>query len=245
MIKDLEKTGFITKASAKYCDQFFLRAQIQLIPGVGGTLDTLLSGLGAKYQYERIEGFISELQDKFKKLEQVKSISSMEPSEELFDLIMQILDQIVKTRSEEKRKRFANLFVNQVGNQCDWDEAETACHLLGDISDIQIQILEVCLNAKPCNYPFAGERVLTIFDHHKFFERKDVALPVPTNITKYFPLLSESTIELFCSNLMAKGLLQDQGVGGYGGGIFMGYFSATDSAKWLIDWIAEPKMKSE
>ena len=66
MSKNEEKTGFITKASAKYCDQFFIRAGIQLIPNIGGALDTLLSGLGAKYQYERLEGFISDLQDKFR-----------------------------------------------------------------------------------------------------------------------------------------------------------------------------------
>jgi hypothetical protein len=48
---------------------------------------------------------------------------------------------------------------------------------------------------------------------------------------------------MICSELMARGLLRDVGVGGWGGGTFMGYFEATESAKWLLDWISEPKPK--
>ena len=39
--KAIDQTGFITKTSAVYCDKFFLRAGIQIIPGLGGALDTL------------------------------------------------------------------------------------------------------------------------------------------------------------------------------------------------------------
>ena len=53
-----DSAGFITKASEYYCNKFFLRGAIQSIPNIGVALDTLLSGLGAKYQSERLKDFI-------------------------------------------------------------------------------------------------------------------------------------------------------------------------------------------
>jgi len=234
-----DKTGFITKASAQYCDMFPLRAAIQAIPKLGSSLDTMLAGLGAKYQYKRLESFISNLQDKFRQLEQ-----AIEPSEELFDLITQIFDQVIRTRSLEKREQFANLIANQVINKCNWDEAETACRLLADLTDIHIQVLDVALKVEPCDIPAKGERILTLYDYKKLSQRKDAG-KVPTNLSEYFPTLTNAATEMVCSELMARGLLRDIGVGGYGGGIFMAYFAATDMAKWFMDWISEPKINSE
>lgn len=238
------KVGFITKASAQYCDKFPLRAAIQAIPRLGSSIDTMLAGLGAKYQYQRLEYFICQLQEKLRKLEQANNLSNIEPNEELFDLMMQIFDQVIKTRSQEKRERFANLVANQVINKCNWDEAETACRLLADLTDIHIQVLDVALKVEPCDIPAKGERILTLYDRKQLSQRKDAG-KVPTNLSEYLPSLSNAVTEMICSELMARGLLRDIGVGGWGGGTFMGYFAATDMAKWLIDWISEPKIKSD
>jgi len=62
--KKKANAGFITKASAAYNDKFLLRAKVQLIPGIGGALDTLLSGLGGKYQFDRIEHFLGQLDER-------------------------------------------------------------------------------------------------------------------------------------------------------------------------------------
>jgi len=205
-------------------------------------LDTMLAGLGAKYQYQRLEGFISDLQDKFKKLEQINNISNTEPSEELFDLMMQVFDEVIKSRSEEKRERFANLVANQVVRESNWEEAETACRLLADLTEIHIQVLDIALKVEPCDDPYKGERVLTLYNHKKLAQRKDAG-KVPTNLSEYLPSLSSAATEMICSELMARGLLRDIGVGGFGGGTFMGYFAATEMAQWLMDWICEPVAK--
>jgi hypothetical protein len=237
--KSIDKAGFITKASAKYCDQFLLRAKIQLVPYVGGSLDTLMSGLGARYQYQRLENFISELNKRLQKLEGASELTSIEPNEELFDFTMQVFDQVIRTRSEEKRKRFANLVANQTVKRCDWDEAETACRLLADLTDIHIQVLDIALKVEPCDKVFKGERVLTLYDRKQLSQRKEKG-KVPTNLSEYLPSLTSAATEMICSELMSKGLLRDVGVGGFGGGTFMGYFSATEMAQWLMDWICEP-----
>jgi len=79
-----------------------------------------------------------------------------------------------------------------------------------------------------------------LYDRKKLSQRKDAG-KVPTNLSEYLPSLSSGATEMICSELMARGLLRDIGVGGWGGGTFMGYFAATDMAKWLMDWISEPE----
>jgi hypothetical protein len=235
-----DKTGFITKASTKYCDNFFLRAAIQRIPSIGGSLDMLLSGLGAKYQYERLEGFVSDLQDKFKKLEQINNISNMKPSEELFDLMMQIFDQVIKTRSQEKRERFANLVANQVINKCDWDEVEIACRLLGDLTDAHIAVLEVSIKVPPTY--LENQRVVTLAEKHLHKRQK---YREPPHLQKLLPNLSVSALRMICSELISKGLLHDTGLGRWGGVQALTYLVATDMAKWFMNWISEPKINSK
>ena len=98
--KEEKAISFVTKASAVYCDKFPLRSAIQAIPGLGGALDTMLAGLGANYQYKRLEDFIADLN---KRLSHVEQLVNIEPSEPLFDFILQTFDQVRQTRSEEKR----------------------------------------------------------------------------------------------------------------------------------------------
>jgi len=172
------KAGFITKVSAQYCDKFPIRAAIQAIPGIGSSLDTMLAGLGAKWQYERLEDFVSKLNEKLNRAEQSGKLGSVEPSEAWFDFMMQTFDRVIKTRSEEKRMRFANLVAKQVVNQCDWDQAETACRLIGELSDIHIRILDVAIKA-PVYKDVSGRGVITVEDKSavpQFFKDKVINL---------------------------------------------------------------------
>ncbi len=238
------EASFITKASARYCDKFPLRAAIQAIPVLGSSLDTMLAGLGARYQYERLEDFIFKLNEKMKQVKKSGHLTSAELSEPFFDLMMQVFDQAIRTRSEEKRKRFANLVTNQFINQSDWDEAETACRLLGDLSDLHIQVLSVFEYVKKHDAENHGE--LTVSDRWSNSEdfdndkRKRVRRP---DLRPHFPSLSNSAILMICSELVSKGLLHDIGVGRMEVGA-MEIFVATDLAKWLMEWISEPVEES-
>lgn len=226
-----DEAGFITKASAAYTDKFLLRAQVQLIPGLGGALDTLLSGLGAKYQYERLQYFIEELNARLQRIEELNTI---DPTEPLYDLMMQVFNNIIKARSEEKRKCFANLVANQVVNNRVWDDAETATRLLADLTDLHIKLLRAALEAPECD---------GVYDDLQVFTFTVIGIPDngPTNISSLFPELSIAVLEMACSELIAKGLLRDEGIGRYTDSKSMEYFAATEMAQWLMDWIAEPK----
>ena len=229
----------ITKASAYYCDKFVLRAAIQGVPWVGGSIDTLLAGLGAKYQYQRLEQFISELHKRFSKLEQSIDPQAIEPGEPLFDFTMQVFDHVIKSRSQEKHQRFANLFVNQIAKNRPWDEAETACRLLGDLTDVHIEILAESLNAPLTD--FKNQRAVTLAE--KYRDRRP-RYRDPIHLGRTFPHLSDSVLRMICSELLSRGLMRDIGTGHFDTEP-MEFLIATDLAKWLRDWICDPHQGNE
>jgi len=230
-----EKAGIITKASASYSDMFLLRTAIQLSNPLGGALDKLLSLLGEPYQQKRLQHFIIELDTRLKRIEESINI---EPSEPLHDLMMQVFNDVIKTRSEEKRKYFANLITNQVVNDHVWDDAETACRLLADLTDMHIKILQEALKAPECNGGFEGLHIV-MFTNYRHEIPKDMTIP-PTNIKPKFQELHIAVLNMAGSELIARGLLHDEGIGRLNTDN-MEMFRATEMAQWLMDWIAEPK----
>ena len=61
-----EHANAITRASVRYAEAFPLRSLIQGIPYVGGSLDTILAGLGSRWQYERLSAFLRLLHRRLK-----------------------------------------------------------------------------------------------------------------------------------------------------------------------------------
>lgn len=234
------KAGFVTKASARYCDVFPLRAAIQSVPGLGSALDTMLAGRGAGYQFKRLEHFIGELDQRMKRIEELKAI---EPTEPLYDFMMQVFDEVTKTRSEEKRRRFANLVANQVVRANNWDEAETASRLLADLTEVHVRLLNVALTTPICDGVFKGLRIFMVTDF-EMKDAKEIPATPPTNISSQFPELSEPVLKMICSELIAKGLVLDEGIGRFGTRN-MQYFVGTEMAQWLMDWICEPMASCE
>ncbi len=220
----------LSAASEKYAEVTLLRASVQIIPYIGGALDTLLSGKGSEIQRQRIEHMLKNLSERLSKIESAKVL---EPTEEFYDLSLAVFDGAVKSRSEEKRNRFASILVNQVKKEAAWDESEMAVHILNSLEDIHIQVLDLALSAPECTAPFGGLKVIALENK----QSRSVGEVTPLCLSTHFKDYTTDRLRLICSELMSKGLLHDEGVGRMDAKA-MEYFVATSLAEWFLSWIA-------
>ena len=228
---DQLSSSAVQRASADYCSNWPLRMLIQAIPIVGGPLDTLLSGTGANYQYHRIEQFLKELQERLSVVDRVITGNSLQPSEPLYDYMLQVFDGVRRTRSAEKRHRFVNIVTRQVCERLPWNEAEAAASLLNSLSELQVQILVHAQKLSPCRAIGGNKRVFTLSAQP--FRSAGEAAP---KLQSAFPDVPEAALRAACSELIARGLLYDEGIGRLDVRA-QEYFEFTDFAEWFLSWI--------
>lgn len=211
-----------------------VRAAVQLIPGVGGALNELFSGLGRDYQIKRIDAFFEIVNERLRLLEnEVKNIQ-IDPSEEFYDFSIQILGYVSRCRYDEKRRRFANIFVRQVATRRPWSEAERAAYLLNDLTDLHIGVLHVALAAESNDGVFEGLKIIKLTD--KGGRGANQSIPI---ICEIFSDENLGVLRMVCSQLISLGLLVDEGMG-FLDTRALELFTATDLADWLQAWISDP-----
>ena len=228
--------GAITRLSSRYADAFPLRSVIQAIPILGGSLDTMLAGLGARWQYDRLVDFVSAVDTRLRGVECYESVPEIEPSEPLYDFVMKVFDHVVRSRSARKREAFAAIVATQVIEQKPWDEAEAATRLLADLSDLDVTVLTTAASAPICEAPFNGLRVVTLS-----------AKALGGGVTVLRSVVSgapEHLLRLACSELVARGLLHDEGSGRLSVGA-MEYFVVTELGHWFLAWLSDSSRPGE
>ena len=218
-----------------YSKNRYIRALIQVIPCFGSSLDTLLSGPGEEWRFKRLEDFCERLNKLFIKANYSHKSISEETKEPMFDLLSFSLDRITKTRSSQKRAYFAQLIFKQVVNQQDWNEAEMASKLLSELSEAHIKILVFAKNVDPCGEPFKGLKVFSIDKH---IEKRNNGGPYPPLVTKVTSNTNPSVIKMLCSQLIAQGLLKDEGIGRWKTEA-MELFILTKMGEWFLSWILD------
>lgn len=215
------------KGSLLYGDSFVSRALVMAIPFVGGSIDMILKGAGAEYQQKRIELYLELLDRKLNEFDEASRIEI--DDEELFDLVSGSFDEVVKTKSREKINRFANLSKNYIMNELEWDEVEAALRLASDLSESHVAILLFVVNDVPHNKGFFLKKKET----QKVFDDK---IPV---LNDAFQNYSVVALQLFCSELLSRGLLSDIGVGRHLDVGAMEYLNVTQLGKWFIDVVSD------
>lgn len=126
----------VARATVWYANQTVVQALVEAVPFVGGSLNALLAGAGAKRKEKRVLHFIDELR---RELERVKKAPASLDRDELSDFLIDTTERVAHSRSAEKRARFARLVAGQLGEPRDWDEAEMSARLLDDLSDVTRQ----------------------------------------------------------------------------------------------------------
>lgn len=228
---DNRSAAAISKLRQQYADQVVLRASIQAIPYIGGSLDTLLSGRAAQLHLERVEKFISDLADR---LATVESATANLNDEAFADLMLGTFEAVARTRSDQKRSRFAEIITNQVEKPTFWEEPENAVRLLSDLEDIHIEIIAAALSAPKAEGAFAGLRIISLATKPIDSKKQNA----PMSLLASFPHYGTVALRMACAELTAKGLLHDEGIGRWDTGSMM-YFVPTDLAEWLSGWISQ------
>ncbi len=138
----------------KYEQNIPLRGLVQLIPYVGGAIDLVLSDRGQKFRQQRLDGYLEALSSCVDNI-QGKFIGMLnEAPEEVFDLLRSHLDEVDRSRDQERREQFANILLNQAHRRATWSEPETATRLLRSLTSLHISVLKEMCNAPACKDPF-------------------------------------------------------------------------------------------
>lgn len=92
----------------------------------------------------------------------IESAAANLNDEAFADLMLSTFEKVARTRSDQKRSRFAEIITNQVANPMPWEEPENAVRLLSDLEDILIKIIEAALGAPIAEGAFSGLRVISL-----------------------------------------------------------------------------------
>ena len=222
----------ITKGSLLYADATVLRSLVLAIPAFGSQIDLLLNKQGNDFVTKRLQTFITELQEQLKTL-QNKALKT--DDEALFDLLQIAIEEVSKTRANERIKQFSRVISNYLTKSVAWDEANAAMRILSEITELHIRILQYAISLPPSKEE--ATRGLQVFCvcHMK----KGYTKPL---IFDEFPNISESTLRMYCSELIAKGLLHDEGIGRWGVSN-MQFLTPTNMTNRLLDTIASANKK--
>jgi hypothetical protein len=112
-----EVASKLVKASEVYANNTVLRALVNAIPYVGGSLDVLFAYRGQQIVQERIMGLLEDLSIEMGGVrEEVVDRKYLE-SEEWFDLILRGIGAATKTRDQEKIRLYAKILKGAVTAQ--------------------------------------------------------------------------------------------------------------------------------
>ncbi|CCU70455.1 hypothetical protein [Thalassolituus oleivorans] len=218
-----------TKSSLLYGDSTITRALIAALPYIGGSLDLILSQKGEKFVQQRMEILISEINLRLNRVE--KCTINPEDEEGVYDLFQSVCEKVIRTKSEDKIKHFARLFSDCVSGEKEWDETEAAARLISEFSDTHIIILKIFATAKQSETDgFMGLKVIPLFDNSVI---KDVE-PLIESLN----YLSEAALKMYCSELVSRALLHDEGATRWGNHSLK-ILAPTPLADWLLAKIGE------
>jgi hypothetical protein len=102
----------IEAAATEYTDIYALRAAVNLIPGVGGALDALISGEGARIEKRRIAKQLEDLRLEMALFDAAKLDRDFIKSDECYDWFALLVERTVRTGDQEKLAALRRVFVN-------------------------------------------------------------------------------------------------------------------------------------
>ena len=104
MSKELSER--IAKASEVYVQNTWLRAAINLIPYIGGSLDVVLASRGSLHQ-KRILELLENLKEEMSHIKGERIDSAYLESQEFSDIVLRLMEASLRTKDREKMRLYA------------------------------------------------------------------------------------------------------------------------------------------
>ncbi len=131
----------ISQALQIYSKKTVLRAVVNAIPWVGGSLDVVLSSGGQRIIEERIKRLFEQLGADMEKLKEDSIEKSFIETEEFFDLLRKVIESSTKTREQQKIELYSRILRNSLLK--DTQGKEMAEDYLSALTELSVK--EVCL----------------------------------------------------------------------------------------------------
>lgn len=213
--------------SSAYSCNFAARVATNVIPGIGSIADTAIMHVANKNQGERIEKVFKKMQDKVEKLEHI-SIDFHDPT--FADYVIDICHKAQRARTDAKLDRFASSFSYQCEKSEPWDDAFAINRLIDQLDEVHIAILSAAINVDPCKVASSGKPLKIIAtDTHDSEGVHDLFALLPE--------YSKESLILGCNDLVAHGLVYDEGSNRIGH-FAKEWISPSSITYWFIDRIA-------
>lgn len=183
--------------STSYHDLPTIRAIVQLIPHVGGSLDTLLASRAEKLASKRIEKFIDETKQKLDNIDESKIDKEFIRTEEFEEVLRDIINKVKQSFDVEKIKLLSNAFKNSI----------LVSHAKDPLTFTYIEILHVL-------------SITHIVILRFFYDNSSKNINEQTIIANAIQEegISKDESELIIDDLLRLQLLHKQGIGTYGAG---------------------------
>jgi hypothetical protein len=153
----------------KYSKIPLLRAFVNAIPYIGGSLDVVLSEQWNAIYERRVEHLLHQLSEDLKNLED-KVDKEYITSEGFFDLVYKILQESVKTRLDEKRKLFSKIIRDSITTQRDTQETEEVIDIIISMNQKDLYFLiqiEAFTKTAPA-HDFIAEKISPFINDKNF-----------------------------------------------------------------------------
>jgi hypothetical protein len=139
---DLESRA--EEASEAYERNTALRTLVVAIPGIGSSLDLVLSSGGRRFE-ERIRDLIDALKKDMQERMETVADSTLDKeyleSDEFFDLVIKALDATIRTRDERKRRPYARILTEStIRSKREGHSPEEYLDLIADLTPRELYV---------------------------------------------------------------------------------------------------------
>lgn len=188
----------ISKASQLYSDQTAIRALINAVPFVGGSLDVIFVSKGQKLVEQRIYEFIKNLTEELNKVSEDKVDKKYLDSEEWFDVVIKAMNSAMKTRDIEKISWYAKILRGAVVvRDRNAFDPEAYLQVLTELSPNELRVAKIIFEMQKKG-PKVGEQELH-WAHNKGWDK----------LSEKCEFISKDDLEFILLRLQKAGFIRE------------------------------------